>query len=449
MKWKPYPEYKPSGVEWLGEIPAHWNIRKLKHISDTNFSSVDKHSLEGEKPVRLCNYVDVYHHDHITSEINFMEATATADEIRRFTIKRGDVLVTKDSEEWDDIAVPAHVDEDLDGVLCGYHLAHIRPPANQLEGRYLFRAFAARGINDQFRVEATGITRYGLSKYGLDNALFLVPPLIEQRAIASFLDRETARIDALIAKKERQIELLQEKRAALISHTVTRGFNPKAPLKNSGVEWIGKIPAHWEVIKTKYVAALRSGHTPSRQHPEYWENCTLPWFSLADVWQLRDGRREYLGETSEKISELGLANSAADRLPAGTVIVSRTASVGFSGIMPVPMATTQDFVNWVCGPRIKPEYLLYVFRSMGHEFKRLTMGSTHQTIYMPDAAGFQTPLPPVKEQEKIVDVIQKSKSHIDRLEDLLNQSMEKLHEYRTALISSAVTGKIDVRGEVA
>jgi type I restriction enzyme S subunit len=209
MKWKPYPEYKPSGVEWLGEIPAHWNVRKLKHISDTNFSSVDKHSLEGERPVRLCNYVDVYYHDHITSEINFMEATATADEIRRFTIKRGDVLVTKDSEEWDDIAVPAHVDEDLDGVLCGYHLAHIRPPANQLEGRYLFRAFAARGINDQFRVEATGITRYGLSKYGLDNALFLVPPLIEQRAIASFLDRETTRIDALIAKKERQIELLR------------------------------------------------------------------------------------------------------------------------------------------------------------------------------------------------------------------------------------------------
>src|SRR5207249_3411959 len=109
--------------------------------------------------------------------------------------------------------------------------------------------------------------------------------------------------------------------------------------------------------KLKYVTRLETGHTPSRQHPEYWENCTIPWFSLADVWQIRDGRKEYLEDTAEKVSELGLANSAARLLPLGTVIVSRTASVGFSGIMPVPMATTQDFVNWICGPKLLPEYL--------------------------------------------------------------------------------------------
>ena len=217
----PKAKMKPSGIEWLGEIPEHWRVRKLKWIAETQFSSVDKHAIEGEQPVRLCNYVDVYYHDHITSALDFMAATATPDEARRFEIKEGDVLVTKESEEWDDIAVPAFVSEQLDGVICGYHLALIRAKAGQIDGRFLFRAFSARGINDQFRVEATGITRYGLGKYGLDNALFPVPPIFEQRAIAAFLDRETVRIDALIGKIEKSIELLREHRSALISAAVT------------------------------------------------------------------------------------------------------------------------------------------------------------------------------------------------------------------------------------
>lgn len=132
------------------------------------------------------------------------------------------------------------------------------------------------------------------------------------------------------------------------------------PMKPSGLEWAGDIPAEWDVAKICLLARLESGHTPSRQAPEYWapEECTIPWFSLADVWQLRDGTQDYLGDTAEKISPRGLANSAARLLPAGTVVLSRTASVGFAGIMPRPMATTQDFANWVCGDRLMSEYLL-------------------------------------------------------------------------------------------
>jgi type I restriction enzyme S subunit len=276
-----------------------------------------------------------------------------------------------------------------------------------------------------------------------------VPPVPEQRAIAAFLDRETAKIDALVAKKEKLIELLQEKRAALITQAVTKGLDPTVPMKDSGVEWLGKIPAHWEVKRVKFIARLESGHTPSRQHPEYWENCTIPWFSLADVWQIRDGKKEYVQETSEKVSQLGLAHSAARLLPRGTVILSRTASVGFSAIMEVDMATTQDFVNWVCKTLIQPEYLLYVFRSMRSEFERLTMGSTHQTIYMPDVAKFVTPVPPKAEQAEIVNFIRYQTTQLDALIAKVREGTDRLMEYRTALISAAVTGKIDVRGEVA
>ena len=227
----PTAKMKPSGVEWLGEVPEHWEVHRLKHVATTNFSSVNKHTLEGELPVRLCNYVDVYYNDSITSDIDFMNATATKEEIRRFTIEKGDVLITKDSEEWADIAVPAYVKEHFDNVLCGYHLAHIRPHSACMDGGYLFRAFAARGINDQFRVEATGVTRYGLGKYALENAIFLVPPLTEQQAIASFLDRETERIDGLIEKVQESIEKLREYRFAIISAAVTGKIDVRSGLK--------------------------------------------------------------------------------------------------------------------------------------------------------------------------------------------------------------------------
>lgn len=215
------PHFKDSGIEWLGEIPEHWQILRLKYIANAKFSNVDKHSIEGEEPVRLCNYVDAYYNDYIHDGLDFMKATATRAEIRRFSVTSGDVIITKDSEAWDDIAVAAYVPDDLDGVLCGYHLAQIRPSAGRTYGEYLFRSFCSRGINDQFRVEATGVTRFGLGKYALDNALFVLPPLPEQRAIAAFLDQETARIDGLINKVNESIALLSEYRTALISAAVT------------------------------------------------------------------------------------------------------------------------------------------------------------------------------------------------------------------------------------
>jgi type I restriction enzyme S subunit len=208
--------------------------------------------------------------------------------------------------------------------------------------------------------------------------------------------------------------------------------------KDSGIEWLGDVPDHWRVTRTKYAAQLRSGHTPSRLHPEYWEKCTIPWFGLADVWQIRDGQLDYVTETAEKISEIGLANSAARVLPKGTVMLSRTASVGFSTIMGVDMATTQDFVNWVCRPGLRPEYLLYVFRSMQSEFRRLTMGSTHQTIYMPDAARFATAVPPLSEQDAIVRFVRARTGRINVLIAKQHQLVELLRERRTALVESRV-----------
>jgi type I restriction enzyme S subunit len=151
---------------------------------------------------------------------------------------------------------------------------------------------------------------------------------------------------------------MREDRHAQLLNLVAHGCDSTTVLKPSNLGWVEGVPCHWDVVNIRRIALMKTGHTPSRSVVEYWEDTTIPWFTLADVWQLRDGLRTYLGETTESISELGLANSAAELLPAGTVVLSRTASVGFTGIMPAPMATSQDYWNWVCGPQILPEYLM-------------------------------------------------------------------------------------------
>lgn len=173
--------------------------------------------------------------------------------------------------------------------------------------------------------------------------------------------------------------------------------------------------SRWPTVPINYVARLGTGHTPSRQHPEYWEDCTLPWMTLADVWQLRDGTADTVVDTAEKISTLGLANSAAEKHPAGTVILSRTASVGFSAILGADMATSQDFATWTCGPKLDPRYLLYALRAMAPDLRRLVAGSTHKTIYMPDIEQLRIPLPPLTEQLAITSVLDAEVAYLDKI----------------------------------
>jgi len=446
-KWKPYSKYRNSEVEWIGALPKHWQIKRIKHTTYVK-GRIGWQGLKSDELIDEGPYL-VTGTDFETGRVNWNNSYHVSveryDEDPFIQLKENDLLITKDGT----IGKTAIV-RDLPGVAClNSGIFVTRPIASDYLNDYMYWLLNSDVFIRFIDFKKTGTTIAHLYQNVFVEFSFPIPILEEQHSIVNFLNKETDKIDQLIAKKERQIELLKEKRTALISHAVTKGLNPNAKMKNSGIEWIGEIPEHWEVAKTKYVADLKTGHTPSRQHPEYWEDCTIPWFSLADVWQLRSGRQEYLGDTNESINEIGLKNSSAELLPPGTVVVSRTASVGFSGIMPIEMATTQDFVNWVCGPRMSPSYLLYVFRSMNQEFKRLIMGSTHQTIYMPDAASFNTPIPPMGEQLKMVKYIHQKKATLDSLEDLVLLSIDRLREYRTALISAAVTGKIDIRKEAA
>jgi type I restriction enzyme S subunit len=187
---KPYPAYKDSGIEWLGEIPEHWDISRLKYVAMVQPSNVDKKSLENEEMVLLCNYVDVYNNDYITKVMSFMKATATSNEINKFSLRKRDVLVTKDSETPEDIAKAALIKDELNNVLCGYHLTQIRPNRQILLGDYLFRLFHNKKFKDQFVVNANGVTRFGLSSYYFSNSFITILKIREQQKITDYLDRK-------------------------------------------------------------------------------------------------------------------------------------------------------------------------------------------------------------------------------------------------------------------
>lgn len=422
-------------------MPDHWRVRRLKTIATVQLSNVDKKSLEGQEPVRLCNYTDIYYNEQITSVVEFMQATATPEQVRRFTLKPGDVLITKDSESWTDIAVPAVVAEELAGVLCGYHLAHIRPYDNAVDGRYLARSFSAVGPRDQFQIAANGITRYGLTGDAISTAVFSLPPLAEQREIAIFLDRETAKIDALIEKKERLIELLQEKRTALITQAVTKGLDPTVPMINSGIEWLGKIPAHWNVKRLRHVGGAVIGLT----------------YEPADVVGPDEGKL-VLRASNVCDGHIVLEDNVYVKCSVPNYLVTRKGDIlicsrsGSRSLIGKNAKIDKNSAGLTFGAfmivfRSKyNEYLFYALNSTLFNYQSgAFLTSTINQLTLGNLNNFTVPLPPSTEQFAITAFLDRETAKIDVLIAKIREAKSHLREFRMALISAAVMGGIDVR----
>jgi type I restriction enzyme S subunit len=428
MRLRAYQRTKPSGIEWLGDVPEHWEVKRLKTSATCWVSNVDKVPSEEEQPVRLCNYTDVYYNEHITADMDLMETTATADEIRRFGLQEGDVVITKDSEEWSDIAVPALVTKTSPDLVCGYHLAIVRPRQSVLLGSYLLRAFQACAVNQQFQIAASGVTRYGLPKAAIGEAWIPLPDAREQQSIAEFLDRETGRIDRLVARKQELMERLKEKRAALIFRTVTRGLPPAAAravglpenpaLKPSGIEWLGDVPIHWEIVRIGRKIMLQRG---------------------VDI------TKDEQNEGSVPVVSSGGVSSFHDRaLASGPgVIVGRKGKAG-SVYYIEPDFWPHDTTLWVKEFRGNyPRYVFYKLSTM--DLSSFDTGSANPTVNRNLVHPVVVSWPPIEEQRGIAHYLDGETSKIDRLVASIEEAIERVQEYRTALITAAVTGKIDVR----
>ncbi|EOD8968045.1 putative restriction endonuclease S subunit [Klebsiella quasipneumoniae] len=430
-KYKAYPEYKDSGVEWLGEIPIHWEMLRHKYVA---------FFTKGKNPTNLLEQPLKNTLPYLSMECLRNNTTD------KYALISNDVRIALEGQPliiWDGSNAGEFV-KGKSGILSSTMAAATL--TYPLHPQYYW--YVCISIEPEMRKNAVGMGIPHVNGDELKSISFGIPSFCEQKQIAVFLDHETAKIDNLIEKQQQLIELLKEKRQAVISHAVTKGLNPDVPMKDSGVEWLGEVPEHWRVSRIKNYAKIESGHTPSRTKPEYWVSCNIPWVSLNDSKQLKEV--DYIEDTLYKISELGMANSSAHLLPARAVVFTRDASIGLSAITTKSMAVSQHLIAWICDEKfIIPEFLLLVFYAMEKDFERYTFGATIKTIGMDNVRGLKSTFPPIEEQRNLIDwafsKIEKIKSSINKVEDMLSL----LQERRTALISAAVTGKIDVRDWVA
>jgi type I restriction enzyme S subunit len=420
--------------------------RTLKRVASIRVSSVDKKSVDGQQPVRLCNYTDVYYRDSIQCDQDFMQATATKDQIETFRVRAGDVVITKDSETPDDIGVPALVVNTAPDLVCGYHLAIIRPDPAAMDGRFLFRAMASAPLREQMAVAATGVTRFGLRTDSLAGLMVPSPDIRKQRAIADFLDAETARIDALIAKKRRLQNVLRDRAITLVESHVLGLSRASTVADKSG--WFTHVPAGWDETQLRHLGCdVQTGPFGSQLHAEDYVEGGWPVVNPANLSSGRIRPIPSMAISDEKRAEL-----ARHILQPGDIVFGRRGELGRAGLVGPGES------GWVCGTgslrlRLKGRGLLPTYvkvlletRALRNYLSIMSIGSTMDNLNSDILLSAPTLVPPISEQSRIVNRVNQLYGDTSKLSETLDRQIELLREHRQALITAAVTGEIDVHG---
>lgn len=430
MSFPRYPEYKDSGVEWLGEVPKHWEIRRIKDVARViNGYPFDSAHFAADGGVPLVRIRDIY-------SLGATEVFWSGELIPSSAIDDGDVLIGMDGDFnvawWE--GGPAMLNQ---RVCC----VRARDPSLQRMLYYLLPIPLTR-INEL--TYATTVKH--LSSFDVGNSRIAKPPLEEVSAIAAFLDRETAKIDALIAEQERLIELLKEKRQAVISHAVTKGLDPDVPMRDSGVEWLGEVPAHWDVVRLKFMATVQTGVAKGK---DYSGRATksVPYLRVANV---QDGYLDL-----DDVATIEIPEDEVDRyrLRAGDVLMNeggdfdklgrghvwsgeREPCIHQNHVFAVrPNGVSSTWINLLTGSA----YAQFYFMSRSKQSTNLASISSTNIMELPLL------LPPSHEQELIAAFARSEANKCDDLVEAAELAIAIFQERRAALISAAVTGQIDVR----
>lgn len=430
----------------LEKYRPDWEYKRLQFGALILNSSVDKKIVENEIPVKLCNYVDVYKNDIITESLDFMDGSATQEEINKFSICAGDVIITKDSESPDDIGIPAFVEKNLNGVVCGYHLAILKPFENKLNGRFLSFFLNSRIAQTNFELGSNGVTRFGLSRNAIKTLQIPIPKYEEQTLIARYLDQKTGQIDRLIEQKEKLLKLLAEKRTAIITQAVTKGLDPDVEMIDSGIDWLGEIPKDWKVKKIKFLTnKVKTGTTPSSVGPDYYTDGTVDWYNPSDF----NYESIELVESKRKIQESFFEDSKLTKYPkASVLIVGIGATLGKVGVSYSESYSNQQINAIYPTEKFSSEYLAYVLSSLVEVLKVYSNSTTLGIMNQEKTKNFSVPCPVVEVQDQIVFRIKELDKSLDTLIRKTIKSLVQLKEYRESLITAAVTGQIDVRKEI-
>ncbi|MHB1479004.1 MAG: restriction endonuclease subunit S [Acidithiobacillus ferrooxidans] len=426
-----YQKYKESDNEWLGDVPAGWGLVPMKTVATCN-DDVLSESTDELYSIEYVEISDIDSYSGITktSALQFGEAPSRA----RRIIKHGDILVSTVRTYLRAIAA---VDNPPDNLIASTGFAVIRP--RRIESGFLGYLFQAEYLVSKIISYSVGVSYPAINASELMRFGIPFPPLEEQQAIAAFLDAETARIDALIAEYETLIELLKEKRQALISHAVTKGLNPDVPMKDSGVEWLGEVPEHWSVKAIKWESTVQRGASPRPiEDPIYFDDeGEYAWVRISDV----TASNVYLWETEQRLSHIGEKLSV--KLQPGTLFLSIAGSVGKPCITEIKCCIHDGFV-WFPAWRKSTKFIYYVFAS-GQPYKGLGKMGTQLNLNTDTIGSIYIGMPSLEEQCAIAAFLDTETARMDALVQEAEIGINLLRERRTTLISDAVTGKIDVR----
>jgi type I restriction enzyme S subunit len=443
-RFKPYPAYKDSGVEWLENVPVHWETKRLKLVAELNPPASEVRELAEDTEVSFVPMEAVGEY----GGIDLSKTKLLADVSAGYTYFRdGDVIVAKITPCFENGkgAVAAGL---TNGIAFGTTELHVFRAARPLNARFLFYVTlgdAFRRIGEADMYGAGGQKR--VSESFFRNLKHPLPTLEEQRAIAAFLDRETARIDRLVAKKERLIELLQEQRTALITRAVTKGLDPSVPMKDSGVEWLGEIPAHWEVRKLKHVCERVFVGIAEAATFAYVDD-GVPMLRSTDVRGNRV-RTDDIRRIDRPFAERLLTK----QLRTGDIVTVRTGNAGVSAVVPSEYDGGQCFtlvVSRLATGHDSRYFCYWLNAPVGQQqFAIEGVGTAQVNISVPIVQNVVVCVPPCPEQDAVAELLEAELERCDAITAKLEEAVTRLKELRTALISAAVTGKIDVREEVA
>lgn len=443
--YQPYPKYKDSGIEWIGEVPEHWDVARLKNLIASCQNGVwGDDPLEDETDTLCIRVADFDREKLMVVENPQTYRQISQDHKNSRLVEKGDLLLEK-SGGGEKTLVGANVQYQGDEkAVCSNFVAVIKTSkkTNSAWLNFLMSAMYGLKINLLSIKQATGIQNLDSEQY-LNEAI-AYPSIYEQQQIVKAIKTETTRIDTLIAKKTRFIELLKEKRQALITHLVTKGLNPNVPMKDSGIEWIGEVPQSWLNRKVFHAfETIGSGTTPPSKEPEWYEGGTIPWITTSELreTEIFETKKCVTLEALEKFSTLKI-------YPAGALAIAMYgATIGRLGFLGVP-ATTNQACCVLSGVRDLNlrfvYYWLLAFKNTVIEY--FSEGGGQPNINQDVVANLWIPSPSMKEQQSIVESIDPESGRIDLLISKTQHSIELLKERRSAFITAAVTGQIDLRG---
>lgn len=446
MNYPGYPENKNSNIEWIGNIPAHWGLHRLKWSVLECSNGVWGDEPDGVNDV-VCVRVADFNRDILSVGLDAL--TIRAVEPHQFEtrkLKRGDLLIEKSGGgEKQLVGCVVYFDHDFDAV-CSNFVARmpIDPRFSSRYWCYVHAGLYAGKLNYPAIKQSTGIQNLDASEYL--NTLAAYPPLDEQQQIAAFLDWKTGQIDALIAKKKELLEKLKEKRLAVITQAVTKGLNPAAPLRDSGIPWLGQVPEHWIVGGfTKFVAhrADYRGKTPEKVRDGIF---------LVTARNIKSGTIDY-DASQEFVLEDEYAQIMSRGLPViGDLLFTTEAPLGeVANVDREDIALAQRVIKFRGeSDKLNNYFAKYWMMSAGFQgdLSSLSTGSTAKGIKASKLFALRCVIPPLDEQESIVEYLKKKLREFDAMEEKVLDVINRLTEYRTALITAATTGKIDVRDVV-